>query len=674
MYKYGSNGETDDMLEFDVTFDLAQDSALLDLDDDFLCVPVGKEATKLSTFEGLVARTMVPITYDSWLEVSEEVREGLWQYVLEKFVVDPKSRKQILQSIGKKWRNFKHYLYAKFIKNRSKDTKANLFKPPKDYPFIKKEVGKFLYPIELQRSGRGVGYSGTTWACTRDGRFITPQQYFYLPKNVKYYLEIENERVDKRINKLEDELEKLKRGVLNVSEAASCQIGGVIEDFEKQPHNESLDNSCLLAVEFAANVVAKGTIMKASDENIEVMIETILQGEALVPFPLEEEFIVKVKDALGHILSWPRHLVIRCSDLGKVVAKSVKKHATPVKKAATPLNEDATPVKEDATPPKEEIGSNKKEKGTGKMVDGEKQPCDMEGGNNVEEGNDVEEVLIGIEKKIKKEKQNVTVQRRWTRAQMKTRIRIENSSILKMTAMMADGQVTKVDSIRVQSENDLFGYDSYTYLTWDDFEAVLTMDELTGAVIVSYMMVLFKKLKYGSPEKDHGIFFVNPTVISPSTRKGKSKNIDDASRGLADRLSKRKGNDIIFMPYNPGRHWVLGVLDMKSDTCYYLDSLSSTNFNMQLKQIVDSAMVLYTTQSGSNKRVKLNWVNVTCPVQPGSTECGYYMLRFMKEIVEEGIEVLVKDNIGDGKVEYTTADIDEIREEWSTFVTGFIYR
>nr|KAJ0199518.1 hypothetical protein LSAT_V11C600320340 [Lactuca sativa] len=193
---------------------------------------------------------------------------------------------------------------------------------------------------------------------------------------------------------------------------------------------------------------------------------------------------------------------------------------------------------------------------------------------------------------------------------MKKRIRIEKSSILKMTAMMADGQVTKVDSIKVQSENNLFGYDSYTYLDWDDFKAVLTMDELIGAVIVSYMI----------------------------------------------------------------RHWVLGVLDMKSDTCYYLDSLSSGNFNMQLKQIVDSAMVLYTTQSGSNKRVKLNWVNVTCPTQPGSTECGYYMLRFMKEIVEEGIEVLVKDNIGDGKAEYTTADIDEIREEWSTFVTGFIYR
>nr|KAJ0214907.1 hypothetical protein LSAT_V11C300152640 [Lactuca sativa] len=133
------------------------------------------------------------------------------------------------------------------------------------------------------------------------------------------------------------------------------------------------------------------------------------------------------------------------------------------------------------------------------------------------------------------------------------------------------------------------------------------------------MMVLFKKIKYDPPEKDHGICFVNPTVISPSTHKGKSKNIDDASRGVVDRLSTSKGNDIIL---------VLGILDIKSDTCYYLDSLSSGNFNM--------AMVVYATQSGSNKR---------CLVQPGSTECGYYMFWFMKEIVEEGIEVLVKENI-----------------------------
>lgn len=44
-------------------------------------VPVGKESTSLATFEGLAARTMIPITYANWWEVNEETKNGLWQYV-----------------------------------------------------------------------------------------------------------------------------------------------------------------------------------------------------------------------------------------------------------------------------------------------------------------------------------------------------------------------------------------------------------------------------------------------------------------------------------------------------------------------------------------------------------------------------------------------------------------
>ncbi|KAI3754512.1 hypothetical protein L1987_54296 [Smallanthus sonchifolius] len=137
-----------------------------------------------------------------------------------------------------------------------------------------------------------------------------------------------------------------------------------------------------------------------------------------------------------------------------------------------------------------------------------------------------------------------------TRAQRKTRIRIENNVLLRMTAMMVDGQVSKVDSIKVQCEDGLYGYESYTYLTWDDFQVVFTLEELTGAVITSYTMYLFEQIKNGS-KKDHGICFVSPTASSPQ-RKTKSKNIDDSSRSIAERLSKRKDNDIILIPYNPG--------------------------------------------------------------------------------------------------------------------------
>nr|KAJ0203551.1 hypothetical protein LSAT_V11C500263940 [Lactuca sativa] len=152
------------------------------------------------------------------------------------------------------------------------------------------------------------------------------------------------------------------------------------------------------------------------------------------------------------------------------------------------------------------------------------------------------------------------------------------------------------------------------------------------------------------------------------------------------------------------RHWVLGVLDMKSDTCYYLDSLSSGNFNMQLKQIGNGSIhhTKWIQQKVSRsariyRMWQLHYYNLyamtssLCPTIP--EDIGYWgngsvhhtkwiqqkvssstRIYRMKEIVEEGIKVLVKDNIGDGKAEYTTVDIDEIREEWSTFVTSFIYR
>lgn len=61
---------------------------------------------------------------------------------------------------------------------------------------------------------------------------------------------------------------------------------------------------------------------------------------------------------------------------------------------------------------------------------------------------------------------------------------------------------------------------------------------------------LFEQIKNGS-KSDHGICFVSPTGTSPSECKAKSKNIDDISRFVADRLSKRKDNDIIILPYNP---------------------------------------------------------------------------------------------------------------------------
>ncbi|CAH1421972.1 unnamed protein product [Lactuca virosa] len=191
-------------------------------------VPVGNEATKLSTFEGLVTRIMVPITYASWLEVSDETKDELWQYVLMQET--GKTKEEIDRSML--WKE------ARELKIGGYDSNVKMIVDRID---------------ELQKSGSfGEVTCGTHDVLTE--ALGTEEQHWRV------------------------------RGM-----GASCQIWGNIEDFENEPLEESLDNSCLIAVDIASNVVAKGTIMKysASNENIQVMMEIPLQGEALPPIPLE---------------------------------------------------------------------------------------------------------------------------------------------------------------------------------------------------------------------------------------------------------------------------------------------------------------------------------------------------------------------------------------------------
>ncbi|XP_021977826.1 uncharacterized protein LOC110873199 isoform X5 [Helianthus annuus] len=210
------------------------------------------------------------------------------------------------------------------------------------------------------------------------------------------------------------------------------------------------------------------------------------------------------------------------------------------------------------------------------------------------------------------------------------------------------------------------------YLNCDDFEAVFTFTKLTDVVITSCIMFMYEQIKKEQIH-DCGICFMNPSAISRADQR-KPKHIEDASRAVVDRLYKRKGNDIILLPYNPGNHWVLAVQNLKTTTCYYLDSLRPRSVDEQLRQIIDTAMAVYASESGANIRVKLIWINARCLRQPGGTECGYYVMKSMKEIAYEGVEILDNDNVGKGVEEYSAADMDRIREDWSTYVVNSIFK
>nr|KAJ0196711.1 hypothetical protein LSAT_V11C700369890 [Lactuca sativa] len=181
---------------------------------------------------------------------------------------------------------------------------------------------------------------------------------------------------------------------------------------------------------------------------------------------------------------------------------------------------------------------------------------------------------------------------------------------------------------------------------------------------------LYEEIKNGG-KTDHGICFVSPSAISKDGRTNNFKKSDEASEVIACRLSTRKDNNIILMPYNPSGHWVLAVLDMQTTTCNYLNSLRCLVVDPDLKQLIEAALSLHARQSGSKKKVKANWINV----MHGYTKCGYYVLKFMKEVVGEGLEVLNNNFLSQfwGKNEYTDVELDRVREEWAIYVINFLY-
>ncbi|VVA34041.1 Hypothetical predicted protein, partial [Prunus dulcis] len=115
--------------------------------------------------------------------------------------------------------------------------------------------------------------------------------------------------------------------------------------------------------------------------------------------------------------------------------------------------------------------------------------------------------------------------------------------------------------------------------------------------------------------------------IDPATVSANSGTIAERSRLVAARLQKTDGEQIFMMPYNPGRHWILLIVRAKRETVYFLDPLPGHRVvDEEAKNIVNSAIKIYNTHIARAGRT---------PKQPSNVECGYYVMRFMRDIIND---------------------------------------
>ncbi|XP_024179791.2 uncharacterized protein LOC112185725 [Rosa chinensis] len=189
------------------------------------------------------------------------------------------------------------------------------------------------------------------------------------------------------------------------------------------------------------------------------------------------------------------------------------------------------------------------------------------------------------------------------------------------------------------------------------------MREVTGNCIVVYQRYLLDLLtRYKMLDM---VAFVDPSMIG-AIRYGDGHA---QSQHIKDRLLTAKPNQIFLLPYNADNHWMLTVVNPEENTVYFMDPLKRRLPTGEWRSIVDTAIAMYNAHKGKKGRSSVLWKNLAgIPPQPSSTECGYFVMRYMRDIIEDKDLSFVRKWERRSNYMYSQEDIDVIRNEWAKFV------
>ncbi|CAL8119376.1 unnamed protein product [Prunus armeniaca] len=204
-------------------------------------------------------------------------------------------------------------------------------------------------------------------------------------------------------------------------------------------------------------------------------------------------------------------------------------------------------------------------------------------------------------------------------------------------------------------EKEVFGADRSTFVLHEDITQLAGMEEI-GAILVACLYDCLREANMCSM-----VGFIDPAQVSANVG-----SLTDRSRVVASRLQKTDGEQIFMMPYNPGRHWVLLIVRAKRETIYFLDPLPGNRVvDEDGKNIVNSALKIYNSHIGRPGHKAPIWKTLLgTPKQPSSVECGYYVMRFMRDVIMDP-SLEFEKKFAKGKEQ---AAIDEVRNEWAEFV------
>ncbi|GMN69968.1 hypothetical protein TIFTF001_039013 [Ficus carica] len=208
------------------------------------------------------------------------------------------------------------------------------------------------------------------------------------------------------------------------------------------------------------------------------------------------------------------------------------------------------------------------------------------------------------------------------------------------------------------------------YIGYEDVYDFITFKEISASSIMVYISYLSDCCARAG--LDQRFVFISPFLVSPV-----QQNVDRVAyiRERADNIIRIITNiprgRLVLMPYNSGQLWILAVINPWDDSVLYFNPLGNDpgeDFQQLITLALNDWKLLVGRGITKRRNCKTLIQTARCPIQQGNVQCGYFVLGFMREITlnVDGLALL------QNKTSYNEADLNLVRQEWTTYVMSFI--
>ncbi|KAI3870041.1 hypothetical protein MKX03_017911 [Papaver bracteatum] len=237
-------------------------------------------------------------------------------------------------------------------------------------------------------------------------------------------------------------------------------------------------------------------------------------------------------------------------------------------------------------------------------------------------------------------------------------IRIQPSHPSRGSIKASQKLTGSVPFISVPVDAAVFGTEMELYLDLDDVRYICHLEDLSENCVMAYIRNLYDILTERGIQ--HKYEFIDPASVS-------SAKDADLSKIITSRLMNTNC-EWVFIPVKPeGAHWLLIAINMVAMSFYWLDP-SGLSARYNIKPFVTFG--LKGLQKDGVRRSSPIWYNIKCPKQKNSVECGFYIMKFMKEIIDEPKMFTKSEPFL--KSAYEQDEIDEVRLEWIRTVNAYV--